>query len=137
MIVFGASAPQALAHCQVPCGIYADETVFSQMAKDVETIEKAMTEINGGKLNINQQVRWVNNKESHAQNLQDTVAKYFVAQRIKLSEAEKSPKTYANKLALLHQITVYAMKCKQTTDVANAKSLAKALADFKAAYGAK
>ena len=130
-------APQVVAHCQVPCGIYADDNVFAGMVKDVETIEKAMTEIAGGKLNVNQQVRWVTNKESHAQAIQDTVAKYFLAQRIKLSEAESAPKAYAQKLALLHQITVYAMKCKQTTEVENAKKLAKAIADFKAAYSAK
>ena len=136
-VVLALAAPQAMGHCQVPCGIYADDNVFVGMEKDVETIQKAMEQIKGGKLDVNQQVRWVNNKESHAQSLQDTVAKYFLAQRIKVTEAEKSPKTYANKLALLHQITVYAMKCKQTTDVENAKKLAKALADFKAAYKAK
>ena len=131
------AAPQVVAHCQVPCGIYADDNVFAGMVKDVETIEKAMTEIAGGKLNVNQQVRWVTNKESHAQSIQDTVAKYFLAQRIKLSEAESAPKAYAKKLALLHQITVYAMKCKQTIEVENAKKLAKAIADFKTAYSAK
>ena len=126
-----------MAHCQVPCGIYADDNVFVGMEKDAETIKKAMEQVAGGKLDVNQQVRWVNNKESHAQSIQDTVAKYFLAQRIKTSEAESSPKTYAKKLALLHQITVLAMKCKQTVDTANADKLTKAIADFKAAYKAK
>ena len=133
-ITMALAAPQALAHCQVPCGIYADDNVFVLMEKDVETIQKAIAQLTGEKLDMNQTVRWVTNKESHAQSIQDTVAKYFLAQRIKLSEAEKSPETYAEKLTLLHKITVLAMKCKQTTDAEHAKSLAKAVAAFKAAY---
>ncbi len=136
--MFCAMASASLsAHCQVPCGIYADDNVFAGMMKDVDTIEKAMTKINEGKESINQQVRWVNNKESHAQSIQDTVAKYFLAQRVKTTEAEKSPATYQAKLALLHQITVYAMKCKQTTDLQNVAALKKAITSFKAAYEGK
>ena len=44
---------------------------------------------------------------------------------------------YDKKLALLHQIIVYAMKCKQTTDLANVESLRKSLAAFKAVYFTK
>jgi len=56
---------------------------------------------------------------------------------VKLSEAKESPETYANKLTLIHQVIVYSMKCKQTTDLENVKLLSKALADFKTAYNAK
>lgn len=89
------------------------------------------------KTSMNQGVRWVNNKESHAQSIQDVVAKYFLAQRVKTDEAEKNKEAYTQKLTLLHQITVYAMKCKQTTDAANADKLSKAIADFKALYNKK
>ena len=34
------------AHCQVPCGIYADDVVFGELMTDVQTIEKAMGQIN-------------------------------------------------------------------------------------------
>ncbi|GAA5496898.1 hypothetical protein Rhal01_03086 [Rubritalea halochordaticola] len=136
-----AAAPLASAHCQIPCGIYADDNVFVTMHKDQETIEKAMNQINelskdAGK-NANQLTRWVNNKEQHAQNIQDTVAKYFLAQRVKLDEAEKDAATYTKKLTLLHKITVLAMKCKQTTDLENAKKLHAALDEFQAVYAGK
>ena len=136
-----AAAPLASAHCQVPCGIYADDNVFVTMSTDQQTIEKAMKQIaelsKDPSANANQLVRWVNNKEKHAQSIQDTVAAYFLAQRIKLGEAKTSKGTYTQKLELLHQITVYAMKCKQTADLDNAKKLHDALAAFQAAYAGK
>ena len=33
------------AHCQVPCGIYADDNVIGKMHTDYETIEKASKQI--------------------------------------------------------------------------------------------
>jgi nickel superoxide dismutase len=133
------SAPMLSAHCQVPCGIYADDNVFATMHKDQETIAKAMQQITelskDPAKNANQLTRWINNKEKHAQSIQDTVAQYFLAQRIKITEADKE--AYAKKLTLLHQITVYAMKCKQTTDLENAKKLHTALDQFHAAYAKK
>ena len=121
-VAFAALVPTQLqAHCQVPCGIYADDNVFVGLEKDVETISKAMKMLADDKAPLNQKVRWVNNKESHAQSIQDVVAQYFLAQRVKVSEAEKDAAKYGKKLALLHQITVHAMKCKQTTDTANAE----------------
>ena len=138
-VVSLAAPPIASAHCQVPCGIYADETVFATMHTDQHTIAKAMLEIN--KLsadptkNANQLIRWVSNKEKHAQAIQDTVASYFLAQRIKHDEVDKA--AYSKKLALLHQITVYAMKCKQSTNADDAENLHKALDTFQAAYAGK
>lgn len=138
LITFVAS-PVLSAHCQVPCGIYADDNVFAGMHKDQETIAKAMQQINelskDPAKNANQLTRWINNKEKHAQAIQDTVAQYFLAQRVKTSEADKA--AYTQKLILLHQITVYAMKCKQTTDLENAKKLHIALDSFHNAYAGK
>jgi len=129
------------AHCQVPCGIYGDDRVLAEINEDVATIEKAMQQINtlsaeSGK-NANQITRWVINKEKHAQKIQDTAQQYFLAQRLKLNEAETDAKAYQQKLGLLHQIIVYAMKCKQTTDQANVDALRKAIAAFSTAYNAK
>ena len=133
------SSPVLSAHCQVPCGIYADDNVFVTMHKDQETIAKAMEQINElskePTKNANQLTRWVNNKEKHAQSIQDTVAQYFLAQRIKITATDKE--AYTKKLTLLHQITVYAMMCKQTTDPENAKKLHTALSEFQVSYGAK
>lgn len=136
-----AAAPIVSAHCQVPCGIYADDNVFGTMHTDQQTIEKAMKEIDElskePTKNANQIVRWVTNKEKHAQSIQDTVSAYFLAQRIKLEEAGTDKNAYLNKIALLHKITVLAMKCKQTTDIENAQNLHKALDEFQSAYAGK
>lgn len=133
----GASVSSLSAHCQVPCGIYADDNVFVTLETDVKTIQKAMAELANEKTATNQKVRWVNNKEAHAQSIQDVVAQYFLAQRVKIDGASNDKENYTQKLTLLHQITVYAMKCKQTTDMENAKKLSKAIADFKALYKKK
>ncbi|MGA1204286.1 MAG: superoxide dismutase [Ni] [Opitutales bacterium] len=125
-------------HCQVPCGIYADEVVFGELATDVATIRKAMTEINTlaapDNGNPNQLVRWVNNKEAHAGNIQATIASYFLAQRIKMGLKDDQPERYARLLELAHRVTVLAMKCKQGTDSAQADALEEALGEFRAAY---
>lgn len=133
------SLSDASAHCQVPCGIYADDTVFATMDTDQQTIEKAMQQIaelsKDPQTNANQIVRWVTNKEQHAQNIQDTVARYFLTQRVSTEEADK--KLYHLKLTQLHQITVLAMKCKQTADPSNAQKLKQAITDFQATYTVK
>ncbi|WP_018970545.1 superoxide dismutase [Ni] [Rubritalea marina] len=139
-LTFALFSPQAaMAHCQVPCGIYADDNVFEDLKKDHETILKAMTEIE--KLsadpakNIHQITRWVANKESHAQSIQDTVGQYFLAQRVKLGEENKG--SYLQKLELLHEVIVYAMKCKQKLDVENADKLLASIEAFEKLYKAK
>lgn len=127
------------AHCQIPCGIYHDELRFEMIMEDIETIEKSMTEINeiskSSDKNYNQLVRWVNNKELHAQKIQDTVSEYFLAQRVKITPAD-DPKygDYVKSLELLHQINVYAMKTKQTTDLENAEKLKKSTLEYKKLY---
>ncbi len=129
----------ASAHCQIPCGIYADDNVFVTMHKDQETIAKAMKQIAALSVdpskNANQLARWVSNKEQHAQSIQDTVAQYFLAQRVKIDESNRE--TYQKKLTLLHQITVYAMKCKQSIDAENAEKLHKAIGAFHTIYAGK
>ena len=62
---------EARAHCQIPCGIYDDAARFVSMREHVTTIEKSMKELAGGKANDNQTVRWVNNKETHADELSE------------------------------------------------------------------
>lgn len=133
------SSSQLMAHCQVPCGIYSDDTVLTDLKTHQATILKAMEQITtlskDAGANANQLARWVVNKEEHATKIQDTMMQYFLAQRLKIDEADKE--AYINKLTLVHKITVYAMKCKQTTDVENAKLLHKAITEFTAAYTKK
>ena len=131
-----------MSHCEIPCGIYGDEGRFDAMLEDVTTIEKSMKQINDlsadGK-NFNQIVRWVNNKEKHADHIRDVVSQYFLAQRIKEpAEGDAAGmKAYTAKLVKLHQIIRIAMKCKQTTDVANAQKLHDVIHEFQKLYNAK
>jgi len=113
----------ALGHCQVPCGIYDDQMRIGMIEEHILTIEKAMMEIGelsmDGAKNYNQIVRWVETKEEHAQAIQDIVAEYFLTQRIKPAPAgdDEAAAEYLAKLEQLHRMLVFAMKCKQTTDV--------------------
>ncbi len=131
------------AHCEIPCGIYDDEARISMIAEHARTIEKSMNQIielsKEKPLNYNQMVRWVQNKEDHANQLQEIVSQYFMTQRIKpVGESDKEGHSaYMKKLRLLHEMLVYAMKAKQTTDLGNVEKLRSLLSEFKAAYFAE
>lgn len=130
-------------HCEIPCGIYGDDARFTAIAENLTTIEKSMNQIiqlssEPGK-NANQIVRWVNNKEAHADHIREIVAQYFLAQRIK-APADDDPAAraaYSGKLALLHQMIVSAMKCKQTTDTAHVMKSRELLQAFQTLYNKK
>jgi nickel superoxide dismutase len=136
-VVFGSLA---YSHCQVPCGIYNDDMRFTMIAEHITTIEKSMKQIEllmeGDPPNANQVVRWVNNKEHHADELSEIVTYYFMAQRIKIPPTGDmaANSAYVNKLTLLHKMLVYSMKAKQTTDQENIHQLRHLLEDFKVAY---
>jgi nickel superoxide dismutase len=123
----------ASAHCEIPCGIYDDEMRIRMIAEHITTIEKSMKEImklQGQKpANYNQLIRWVTNKEHHANELQEIVTQYFMTQRIKLDT-----KDYTQRLTVLHKMLVYAMKCKQTTDLSNIAKLRSLLEEFQNLY---
>ena len=129
-------------HCQVPCGIYGDQMRFEGMLEDTKTIAKAIGQIGefAGNLGagpptakgINQSMRWVSNKESHATNIQDVMSQYFFAQRIKSDH-----KDYTAQLATAHRVIVAAMKCKQDAEPATADALEKAILEFYEAYEGK
>ena len=127
------TAVSASAHCEIPCGIYDDELRTRQIAEHATTIEKSMKSITelskGNPVNYNQLVRWVSNKETHANEIQHIVSQYFMTQRIKTG-AEK----YAEKLKVLHEMLIYAMKCKQTTDLNHVKMLRASLKAFETLY---
>jgi len=131
---------QADAHCQIPCGIFDDELRVQLIEEHITTVEKSMNQIVAlGKespVNFNQLVRWIDNKEQHAQEIQDIVADYFLCQRIKTPESKdgKPWEQYVAQLTTLHQIQVAAMKAKQTTDLANIEALKSLVAAFRTAY---
>lgn len=132
--------PRAFSHCQIPCGIYDDEMRFKIIAEHITTIEKAMKSIvllmDEDPPNANQVVRWVQNKEKHANELSDIVTFYFLTQRVKPADEKdsKAYQAYTKKLVLLHQMLFYAMKAKQTTDLSNVEKLRSLLGDFRVVY---
>jgi nickel superoxide dismutase len=141
---FLASAAPVAAHCQIPCGIYDDELRVQLIEEDITTIEKSMTQIialaKASPVDYNQLVRWVNNKEEHAQKIQDIVTAYFLAQRIKMPADhgdETAMNEYLHKLALLHAIQVHSMKAKQSTDLGQVETLRKLIEQFRTAYFGK
>ncbi len=135
--------PKVFPHCQIPCGIYNDEMRFTMMKEHLLTIEKSMKQIielsEQPDTNANQIVRWVMNKEQHADELAHIVTHYFLSQRIKLVDEKDSTsfKDYLLKVSMLHKMLVYAMKSKQTTDVSNVEKLRSLVQDFHAAYFGK
>ena len=88
----GSVMPQsAPAHCQIPCGIYDDYARVLSMLEDAATVEKSVKLIAelSGKPDIQSQqqlVRWVMNKEKHAQNIITTISDYFLTQHEYLFE---------------------------------------------------
>ena len=133
-------AGNANAHCEVPCGIYDDEMRCDMIAEHITTIEKSMTMIvdlsKAPEENYNQLVRWVNNKEEHAEQIQDIVYQYFMTQRVKPVGDEKGEmyEKYLKQLTLLHHMLVYAMKAKQTADLNNVETLRELLEAFRNVY---
>ena len=125
------------AHCQIPCGIYDDVLRVVSMEEDIATIQKSINSIQ--KLgdseksiqNQNQLVRWVNNKESHAQKIQDVISEYFLAQRIKPKYSnDKDYEKYVMLTTSCQKIIFYAMKCKQNVDVQYVEKLSAELESF-------
>ena len=111
------------AHCQIPCGIYDDHARVQAMLEDAATVEKSVKLIAelAGKSDAqsqNQLVRWVMNKEKHAQQIIATISDYFLTQRVKTSQED-----YAERLARHHAVILAAMKAKQNSEAKFATSL--------------
>lgn len=142
----GVTAPGATAsassafHCQVPCGIYGDKMRIDMLMEDASTIEKGMKMIaeleSAEEASANQLVRWIMTKDEHAQSIQETVASYWLAQRIKAPAEgdEAALAKYHEQLSMMHGITVAAMKCKQTTDAAHVAKLRELAMAFSKTY---
>ena len=127
------------AHCEIPCGIYQDALRTAQLYEDIATIEKCVTEIKRlsaeKEINYNQLVRWINNKDLHAQKIQDTVCTYFMLQRIApLNQDDPGYVAYVARLTLLHRLLVDAMKAKQNVDPAIPARMRATLKAFEQAY---
>ncbi|MEI6892763.1 MAG: superoxide dismutase [Ni] [Pontiella sp.] len=129
MVLFATAATLSVqAHCQIPCGIYDDQARIEMMEEHVTTITKSMVQLEAGQ-NANQTTRWVLNKEKHADEIIEIACQYFLAQRIKPGMDQ-----YEENLKTLHQIIVYSMKSKQTTDVKNAEKLTELIHNLEHSY---
>ena len=123
--------PVALAHCQVPCGIYDDAMRVTMLREDATTIRKAVTSLetlledqDHPLLGFNQGVRWIHEKDETATNIQRVVSDYFLTQRVKaVSSGSPGHATYLEQLARMHALLVTAMKCKQNADLASVDAL--------------
>ena len=137
---FASMSQLLLAHCQVPCGIYDDEMRVKMIAEHITTIEKAMNQVialsKETPVNYNQVVRWVVNKEKHAEELTDIITYYFMAQRVKPvpKTDEKNYGHYLEQLEVLHNLMVYTMKAKQSTDLTVIEEMRKLLKKFEELY---
>lgn len=114
-------------HCQVPCGIYDDASRVRQMLEDVSTITKAIDQIHelNGKADVQskqQLIRWVNNKEIHANKIIDAISNYFLTQRVKPGAED-----YLTRLSNHHKVIILSMKAKQKVDAKTAKDLKQAV----------
>jgi nickel superoxide dismutase len=124
----------AYAHCQIPCGIYDDHARVKAMLEDVTTVEKAVKEITAladksDAQSKNQLVRWVMNKEKHAQNIIATISDYYLTQRVKPAQ-----KDYIDRLVKHHAVIIAAMKVKQNVDLKTVEELKKCVEALAAYY---
>jgi len=143
IVLIAVQAGGALAHCEIPCGIYNDELRIDLIKEHIQTIEKSTTSIvelsKADPANYNQLVRWVNNKEDHANQLQEIVTQYFLTQRVKPADPKDAAATaaYVKQLTLLHDMLVQAMKAKQTTELEPVEKLKALVGEFYEAYFGK
>ena len=127
----------ASAHCQVPCGIFADQLEFEKLLEAQTTIAKAnvqMAELiqENTPLNANQAASWIMTKEDHCKKVMESVAQYFMAQRIK-PDADN----YEKALIAAHNVMRAAMKAKQDPSAEVAEALKTAIFDLYRAYEGK
>ncbi len=139
LLVTAACAGGAVAHCEIPCGIYDDDARLAEIGEHITTIEKSMNMIGtlsaASEIDQNQLVRWIGNKEQHAEAIQHVVWQYFMTQRVKpVDPGSDGHAAYVKKVALLHGILVHAMKAKQSTDPEAVVRLRELLAAFSVAY---
>jgi nickel superoxide dismutase len=131
--VLWTTSPLVRAHCEIPCGIYDDAARIAMIIEHIGTIEKSMNQIleieKKQPIHYNQLVRWITNKEDHANEIQEIVTQYFMTQRINF-DTDK----YMEKLSYLHKMLVFAMQCKQSTDLSRTAELRKAVEAFAALY---
>jgi nickel superoxide dismutase len=137
----GAGAKLTWAHCQIPCGIYGHHARLAEIDEHVATVEKSVNQIRklaakNDPQSLNQLVRWINNKELHAQKIQNIISEYFLAQVVKPVDASDTEaySAYLTALADHHSVIVAAMKVKQSADSGPVQALKEAVKRLHAYY---
>lgn len=117
-------------HCQMPCGIYHDDMVYDQIDQYVETMYKAMWELNEIKFNSvkerNQFIRWVMQKDKNSDEAAELLCYYFLEQKIKPGEPDT-----IKKLESVHRLLFLTVQIKQNVDIELVKQFKKEWDDFK------
>ena len=141
LVLTSALGSSAFAHCEIPCGIFHDDIQFARLDEHIETIEKSMVTIRELEqqtpVPYNQLVRWVVNKEDHADKIAKDVTDYFLRQRVIVPAADASPaerESYIRQLTSLHDLLVASTRAKQTIDTAVVNRLRGSLARFRRLY---
>ncbi|MFH2205061.1 MAG: superoxide dismutase [Ni] [Elusimicrobiota bacterium] len=140
LLLTAALSTYVYAHCQVPCGIYGDQLRIETLMEHYVTIAKSAKQIRelskAKDKDYNQVVRWVNNKEKHADEVAHIVTYYFMAQRVKPPKegGEAAIHSYRRKFVLLHEMLIEAMKSKQSAEDEPVQQLRKLTLQFHEAY---
>lgn len=140
LMSLAAASSVVYSHCQIPCGIYDDAARFKMIAEHIATIEKSIVSINQlsakPKPDHNQIVRWVNNKEKHADAASEIITYYFMAQRLKpvINKDSKTYDKYVSQLTLLHEMLIQCMNAKQSADLAVTGTMRSLLNEFEKEY---
>lgn len=143
MMVAAVCVSIVYSHCQIPCGIYGDRSRIDAVSENLVTIEKSMRQITALSTekhgDMNQIVRWVVNKEKHADDISGIITYYFMAQRIKPVEKSQAKEyaTYIEQITLLHEMLIETMKTKQGTDMDSVTKLRQLLKKFEKSYFAE
>lgn len=129
-IILALTSALTYSHCQIPCGIYDDPMRIKMMLEDAKTVEKSINEIKKlekkqNAQSMNQMVRWVVNKENHADKIIEVLTDYFLTQRIKSTD-----KTYMDQLKQMEIIVKLCVKAKQQVDLSISSQLYSAIEAF-------
>lgn len=127
-------------HCQVPCGIFDDPAIVSELKQAAETVRKAIVQSNelhatsgGDVLAMNQMVRWIMTKEEHCKKIITIVSEYCLCQRVK-KEIFANDEEYVQVLKSHHSVMQCAMKCKQQMATSACDALDHAIEDMAKMY---
>lgn len=106
----------AYAHCQMPCGIYHDDMVFSEIDQYIETTVKGIAVMKSNKFESleehNEFVRWVIQKENSSNTVAELITKYFLQQKIKVGEEDTT-----KQLVSAHKLLFLLVQIKQHADI--------------------